>query len=47
MYAIFKERCWFDRRYDGRRKEFRGISREVFERAKRPTGTGPVRGSIT
>lgn len=35
MYAIFKERCWFDRRYDGRRKEFRGISLTDFENAKK------------
>lgn len=32
---IFKLTHWYDRRFDGRRKEFRGITREAFERAKR------------
>lgn len=35
IMSIFKEKFWYDRRYDGRRKEFRGISREFFEAAKK------------
>lgn len=31
---IFKEKDWCFRKYDGRRKEFRGISRAEFEKAR-------------
>lgn len=35
MYCtIFNERNWFFKKYDGRRREFRGISRSEFEQAK-------------
>ena len=30
---IFKIGHWYDRRYDGRRKEFKGITREEFKKA--------------
>lgn len=32
---IFKVEHWYDRRYDGRRKEFKGITREEFKKAVR------------
>lgn len=32
---IFKVENWYDRRYDGRRKEFKGITREEFKKAVR------------
>lgn len=31
---IYNEREWYNRRYDGRRKEFKGISRKEFEKAR-------------
>lgn len=33
-YSIFQKKGWYDMPYDGRRKEFRGISRKEFEEAK-------------
>ena len=30
-YSIFKESDWAFRRFDGRRKEFKGLSKETFE----------------
>ena len=30
-YSIFKESNWASRRFDGRRKEFKGVSKETFE----------------
>ena len=32
QYSIFAQRNWFFRHYDGRRKEFEGISRDAFKR---------------
>ena len=33
-FALFLEKNWYDKKYDGRRKEFRGIGRNEFETAK-------------
>lgn len=33
-YDVFKSENWFFRRYDGRRKEFKGITREEFSLAR-------------
>lgn len=35
MTTIYNNPTWFVKSFDGRRKEFRGISREQFETAKR------------
>lgn len=33
-YNLFSLPRWYDKKYDGRRKEFQGISREEFQTAK-------------
>lgn len=32
-YTIFKDKEWYNRKYDGRRKEFKGISKDDFAAA--------------
>lgn len=33
-YSIFQQKEWYFRKYDGRRKEFRGVSKEDFKKAQ-------------
>ena len=34
QFSIFTQHDWFFRHYDGRRKEFKGISKETFEKCR-------------